>query len=953
MEAYGTDEKTRTENLQNMRISSNSEALGLSVLRKPEFLKGTHSNGFMDSKTDVLGEIEKCCSNESWIGFTETTSLHGLRYIWLKDTFTVRRLFWLVLVLACVGLMSYQIVDRIVYYYRWPVNVNMQVNYNKTLEFPTVTICNENVFRATAAAWSGDYQLISHMFGDVTSFSSSDLSQYNASHVTYESLVRSSAHKREDLIVKCQWRGESCGPNNFSEVLTDHGLCYMFNGQYDSLDLPFYAYAAGSENGLSLTLNIEQYEYMPGPHDAAGVKVLIHDGRQFPKVHELGIAFPTGSHSFVGIKLVSVTNLPSPHGKCRSQALKYFPDYSLENCEVECVTDLLEKTCGCRRFYMPPHPTDQPPVCTLEEIYTCYKNNIDDIKASVHESCGCAIPCQFHIFEPTVSYATTSMLIVDRFLAQSNRTDLRQKYQLARDVSGRLQKEKAEEMQSLIDSVETTFTKLEQLISVDISSKLKEQEAAINKMTKETFDMWFTMHRLFRYQHYIVQKNCLRARDAMDERTFSVLGLGIQEFVFSVEQKIALLVSSKYDDSVREVLYLMTLNQLDARIDIAERTMGNYTQLYNAYMNGECIFNYKFLNFARRLSTYIIPRHLLSSAMNRTKTIKYRSERLGYDIANMTMFLKEYKRIAHDAFVNRTVLDAEMHELNVQFLYFTREYFQSRSMFFHDMLDWPMKYMEKREMDFLKAKSDFDQSRGIFTANLHSVKTLLVQMQYSLLEEVKQGIRLCKDYINTGNVSKLAVAKYINMKSISDGIFNLSVFFDTVRRKGQDLYDGWKRIRTIILKMWKTTVSDVDMKSFLEHQNMTLLLRSYDDIEVAISGEIDVYRNELDLRFLVHSADSEFIAAFEILKDYMKDFVDSSHVDSTFIRNNFLRLDIFYRELNYEQITQQEAYGVFGLLCDIGGSMGLFVGASVMTIFEIIDLIAYHTTVGIRHRPAS
>ena len=52
---------------------------------------------------------------------------------------------------------------------------------------------------------------------------------------------------------------------------------------------------------------MEQYEYMTGPHDAAGVKMLLHDPRELPSVHALGQAIPTGTHAFVGIKLTEVT----------------------------------------------------------------------------------------------------------------------------------------------------------------------------------------------------------------------------------------------------------------------------------------------------------------------------------------------------------------------------------------------------------------------------------------------------------------------------------------------------------------------------------------------------------------------------------------------------------------------------------------------------------------------
>ena len=43
-------------------------------------------------------------------------------------------------------------------------------------------------------------------------------------------------------------------------VMTDEKLLFVFSG---------------AEFGLRLTLNIEQYEYMPGPNSKAGIKVVI------------------------------------------------------------------------------------------------------------------------------------------------------------------------------------------------------------------------------------------------------------------------------------------------------------------------------------------------------------------------------------------------------------------------------------------------------------------------------------------------------------------------------------------------------------------------------------------------------------------------------------------------------------------------------------------------------
>ncbi|KAG9340601.1 hypothetical protein JZ751_021156 [Albula glossodonta] len=58
-----------------------------------------------------------------------------------------------------------------------------------------------------------------------------------------------------------------------------------------------------------------------------------------------------------------------------------------------------------------------------------------------------------------------------------------------------------------------------------------------------------------------------------------------------------------------------------------------------------------------------------------------------------------------------------------------------------------------------------------------------------------------------------------------------------------------------------------------------------------------------------------------------------------YIADNILVLDIFFEALNYETIEQKKAYDLAGLLGDIGGQMGLFIGASILTILELFDYL--------------
>ena len=85
------------------------------------------------------------CSNESFI------CSNGLQMCPNESVIVVfsfcSRFLWTVLMLLCSTVMSYQIIDRILYYRSNPVNVNVKINYNQSLVFPAVTICNQNAFK--------------------------------------------------------------------------------------------------------------------------------------------------------------------------------------------------------------------------------------------------------------------------------------------------------------------------------------------------------------------------------------------------------------------------------------------------------------------------------------------------------------------------------------------------------------------------------------------------------------------------------------------------------------------------------------------------------------------------------------------------------------------------------------------------------------------------------------
>ncbi|KAJ8022807.1 Amiloride-sensitive sodium channel subunit beta [Holothuria leucospilota] len=80
------------------------------------------------------------------------------------------------------------------------------------------------------------------------------------------------------------------------------------------------------------------------------------------------------------------------------------------------------------------------------------------------------------------------------------------------------------------------------------------------------------------------------------------------------------------------------------------------------------------------------------------------------------------------------------------------------------------------------------------------------------------------------------------------------------------------------------------------------------------------------------------------LRDKLKaeDITAFRSLDKTkFSRENLVRLQIYFEELNYELIEQVPAYTVAEVLSNIGGTLGLYIGFSALTVFEVI-ILCYH-----------
>ncbi|TMS36272.1 hypothetical protein L596_003474 [Steinernema carpocapsae] len=66
-------------------------------------------------------------------------------------------------------------------------------------------------------------------------------------------------------------------------------------------------------------------------------------------------------------------------------------------------------------------------------------------------------------------------------------------------------------------------------------------------------------------------------------------------------------------------------------------------------------------------------------------------------------------------------------------------------------------------------------------------------------------------------------------------------------------------------------------------------------------------------------------------------------------RENGAMVEVFYEQLNFEMLTESEAYGFVNLLADFGGQLGLWCGISFLTCCEFLFLFVETTYMSAEH----
>ncbi|EDV55604.1 pickpocket protein 28 [Drosophila erecta] len=342
--------------------------------------------------------------------FLNQTSLHGLKFVGDSGLSSWERSFFLGSFVTAL-IITVHLISNI--YVKWdstPVIIGISPQATSILKvpFPAITICNMNqVQRSLVANYregSNESALLKVLCESGSWESSQTEEEFSASNFATNKLKISeflSNHSQscERMLLFCRFSAveRNCS-QLFQQILTDEGLCCVFNFQppeylykpfsnnnrnltnadgfesvmwdpesgYPAQLPPKYYPAPASGTGITLgftaVLNGEMGEYYCSSTNGPGFKVYFHNPIEVPKVKEAGLISAIGYETNYRIEMVRAEAVPAIRSISRDgrqclfrneKELIFYRIYTRLNCENECLAAFLYETCSCIPFDHP------------------------------------------------------------------------------------------------------------------------------------------------------------------------------------------------------------------------------------------------------------------------------------------------------------------------------------------------------------------------------------------------------------------------------------------------------------------------------------------------------------------------------------------------------------------------------------------------------------------------
>lgn len=501
------------------------------------------------------------------------------------------------------------------------------------------------------------------------------------------------------------------------------------------------------------------------------------------------------------------------------------------------------------------------------------------------DQCSCPTACFYTVFDPIVSYASTSEYSAESKLSMVSTDLLQQKVLNSREVAHRMEKRKVDKFMKIVNNLDESFKEVLTKFG-EVEKKISSYLTFMDSRYVTDKKAWDRKTRLYRYQIYHVRKNFIRPRDAMEERTLSNLCVGFHEFVFMVETSLKHLSSADmFDSSVRASIYTLTRDAILSQVETADRALANVTQLYNAYQNGTPIFRYRFENIMRERNEFITPKKLLADSLVHNSYARRYGSRFKSDIIQIQKSLQQFINILMEVNLTQTFNISRFETAKNLYIDNCEDFYHSKSVFYMECIERPLVILEKRLDKFQQNISDYMSTREFIMNNLGNLKDSINNSSQFELLYIKSFLSYLKDYpLPNSTITKKGLSNYVLSELLLKQISRCDAIFQEIRNRGQNIYDGLTALVIRVSNIWQDIILDEDMQDYYEYRGYWNFLVNWTALQNSTNIEITEARNINALRPIVGNVDKKLASSFETLRDHMKEFRASTKIDDHFLR---------------------------------------------------------------------
>ncbi|CAD5126311.1 DgyrCDS14464 [Dimorphilus gyrociliatus] len=871
-----------------------------------------------------------------------------------------------------------RLVRRGLDYSKKDVTVNVEVIYADHLDFPSVTICNQNKFRMTSSMELNLYKFLSNVYssnGNNNVSFDQNLPKDLINNIEY--IYDFSRHKQSNLIFNCYWAGEKCPGEYITKSITDYGICYTFNSpsslkQTKSLTVT----ESGLNNALSLLLNLEQYEYMPGPDNDAGVKIFLHDDYKRPLMSDLGFAVAAGMHTLVGIKRTESESLGDPFGKCIKSNYKSHAE-CIDHCRLRASANI----CKCTPYEASAILTEPNQsykrLCSIIENYGCIRTSLDKIKKDKN-NCSCSVPCKQIIYEPNLSFSAISQFEADKvILGNVNRMEtLKEEYLNVLEIGEKKIEKKynlnykfiepfVKDMKLFLSYFKSTHKiyKSNEFFNGIGISLIESLSTDISNLTENFLRIENAVHSARMIELYEIFMQMFDTTKYFKERLFGPILIQKTFLNFDLEDCISTIETIDLSESSATCNNFMK----HFRFSVFNSLSSNFKEFWIIALREAEIFLGNSDTVHHFQSEYIMEIERIFGMDKTNAKLPYETNCKQF-FTNL-LFEQEFLQF-HGTDNNITNFEIGNRIRNViSGLFNIEEIFNDQKFQSVCLLKEKYNFFTPIHSEIWKiqnSSSDFLINSIDFKEELNSIDIIH--------RDVSSKVYLLELYLDkNSSITKVNITEMFELENFFIDIKTLISFYESINRQFT-IFD--KHVKQITKELglledaveknlkWPYPIKD-DTNLTVVYETVNEFYKIYNKSKVEYNIQHNCSEKALEKALqnswsecFLHLADAighfglklpkvvtksftEIQYKYNDLHIFMAEFNEISKINKDFFLKNFAKVDVFYKEMNYQKITQQEKFGFLSLLSEVGGFMGLVLGASVITIIEFIEFFVY------------